>query len=84
MNDVEICQYNLTDKKGHINGKLAILRGGLQSENPVAYMNEAVSEYVGHELHNQFIEIHMDTPWVRVIVSEINELDYEPFVSQRL
>ena len=47
-------------------------------------MNAAVSEYVGRDLYNEFVEIHMDNPWVRVIVSNINELDYKDFVNQRL
>mgnify|MGYP006911563909 CR=1 FL=1 len=83
MKDVQICEYDLT-KDGKKQGKVAILRGGLHSENPIAHMNSAVSEYVERELFNEFVEIHMDNPWVRVIVSNINELDYKPFENQRL
>jgi len=84
MNDVEICQYPLMGKDGKKKGKVAILRGGLNSENPIAHMNNAVSKYVKGELHNQFVEIHMDNPWVRVIVSGINELEYEELKNQHL
>ena len=65
-------------------GKVAVLRGGLNTENPTAIMNDAVSRYVGRTGHNQFIEIHLDNPWVRVIVSGINELDYKEFTNQTL
>lgn len=84
MKDVEIYQNNLTDKKGLIKGKLAILRGGLLEENPISYMDTAVSQYVGYQPHNQFIEIQMDNPWTRVIISGINELEFEKFINQRL
>lgn len=84
MKDVEICQYPLMGKDGKKKGKIAILRGGLNSDNPIALMNSAVSQYVERELYNEFVEIHMDNPWVRVIVSGINELEYEEFKNQRL
>lgn len=81
--DIEICEYDLS-KDGKKKGKIAILRGGLNESNPTAYMNEAVSQYVGRNLYNEFVEIHMDNPWVRVIISNINELDYDEFTNQRL
>ena len=84
MKDVQICQYDLIGKDGVKKGKIALLTGGLSEKNPIALMNEAVSLYVGRELYNEFVEIHMDNPWVRVIVSGINDLEYEAFVNQRL
>lgn len=81
--DIEICEYDLS-KDGKKKGKIAILRGGLNASNPIAYMNDAVSQYVGRELHNEFVEIHMDNPWVRVIISNINGLEYDEFTDQRL
>ena len=84
MKDVEICQYPLIGKDGAKNGKLAILRGGLRSENPIAHMNTAVHQYVEREPYNEFVEIQMDNPWVRVIISGINELEFEPFINQNL
>lgn len=57
-------------------GRVTILRGGFSSDDPVTYMDEVVSDYVQNKLHNQFIEIHMDTPQVRVIIEGINELPY--------
>lgn len=79
MKDVEIYETDLTDKKGNKVGTLAVLRGGLYQDNPVQYMDEAVSRYVKDKLHNQFIEHYLDNPWVRVIITGINELDYNPF-----
>jgi len=59
-------------------GKMAILVGGLNKPNPKEFMDEAVSRYVGNIGHNQYIEIHMDNPWTRVITSGINELPLRP------
>lgn len=84
MNDVQIYEQELFNHDNDNVGKLAILRGGLKSDNPTALMNSAVSEYVESKDYNEFVEIHLDNPWVRVIVSGINELDYEQFSSQKL
>lgn len=83
MSKIEIFEQEL--KKGDNKvGKVAILRGGLNSENPTAVMNDAVSTYVGRKGHNQFIEIHLDNPWVRVVIGGINEVEYKDFTDQRL
>ncbi len=83
MSRIEISEQLLT-KEDRTVGKVAVLRGGLNTDNPTAVMNDAVSKYVGRTGHNQFIEIHLDNPWVRVIVSGINELDYKEFTNQTL
>lgn len=68
----------LNDEKLKV-GKMAILFGGMNSQNPKAYMDSAVYDYLqknGNPLHNQFVEIHMDNPWLRVVVIGVNELPY--------
>jgi len=89
MYEVEICEQELKAKDKTTNqdivvGKVAILRGGLNTENPTAIMNNAVSKYVGSKGHNQFIEIHLDNPWVRVVIGGINDGDYLEFTNQTL
>jgi hypothetical protein len=72
-------EQELTDGQGNRIGMMAILFGGMNSQNPKAYMDNAVTDYLqkhGNPLHNQFVEIHMDNPWLRVIVIGINELPY--------
>jgi|GEM_PF-1629774 hypothetical protein len=80
---IEIAEQTLT-KDGKIVGKIAVLRGGLNSENPEEVMNNAVSKYVESTGYNDFVEIFLDNPWVRVIVGGINELDYKEFTNQKL
>ncbi len=61
---------------------LYVLRGGLGQRNPKAYMDNAVSEFLqlkGNPMYNEFVEIFMDNPYVRVIIEGINDLDYHPF-----
>lgn len=60
------------------NGACAvILRGGFQSPNPKAYMDNVVSELVGKELYNEFIEKFLDNPWVRIIIFDFNNIVFE-------
>jgi hypothetical protein len=90
MNKIEIFEQELNAKdknnpqQNKVVGKVAILRGGLNSENPTAIMNNAVSKYVGTKGHNQFVEIHLDNPWVRIVIGGINEVDYDEFTDQTL
>ena len=84
MDNVEICIYDLPAQGNGQPGRIAILRGGLGLDNPVSYMDEAVRTYVGGSLYNEFVEIFLDNPCVRVIVFNINELNYVPFENQRL
>lgn len=83
MNKIEIFEQELKNGDRTV-GKVAILRGGLNTDNPTAIMNDAVSTYVGTKGYNEFVEVFLDNPWVRVVVSGINELDYKEFTTQRL
>lgn len=83
MNKVEIFEQPLT-KDNETVGKVTILRGGLNTDNPTAIMNAAVSKYVGSTGYNEFVEIYLDNPWIRVIISGINELDYKTFDNQKV
>lgn len=71
IEDVEIVEFEVEG------GKIAILRGGINK--PKTYMDNIVSKYVGHKMFNEFIEIFLDNPYVRVIVSGINNFDYRTF-----
>lgn len=71
--DVDMFQQKID--KGR--GTLSILRGGWNHPNPKTYMDEVVSQYVEGKLYNEFIEVHLDIPQVRVIIEGINELDYK-------
>ena len=88
MDNIEIFEqplYNSDENGNSIEvGKVAILKGGIGSMNPKAFMDNVVSEYVKYNTFNQFVEIHLDNPWVRVIVKGINEVQYEPFNGQHL
>ena len=76
--DVQIYEQELPN-----GGTLAILRGGLKNENPVVYMDCVVSDYVKGKLYNEFIEEYLDNPWVRVIITGINELPYYDYEKRK-
>ena len=76
MANVEIFEQDL--KKGH----LAIIRGGLGERK--SFMDEVVYQYVQSKhnggSYNDFIEVTLDNPYVRVIITGINELEYKDFI----
>lgn len=84
MDNVSIFEQTLTLQNGTQNGKLAILTAHPNVQKPKQLMDAAVEKYVGQTAYNEFIEIYLDNPWVRVIVKEINGLDFVPFKDQRL
>lgn len=69
FNDVQVYEKQL--ETGVV---LVIMRGGLNQPSPKNYMDAAVSEYVQHDPYNEFIEIFLDNPWIRVLIFGINEL----------
>lgn len=77
--DVLIFEQNLNNKEGVLVGKMAIIIGGVGEGNPKAIVDNAVKEYVGAATFSQFIDMHLDNPWVRVIIKGINAVDYEIF-----
>lgn len=83
MEDVEIFEQLL--KNGNqVVGKMAVIRGGLNTDNPTGLLNLAVSEYVQNTGYNEFVEIYLDNPWIRVVMSGINEIEFKKFENQRL
>jgi hypothetical protein len=69
MNDVIIKEVPL------VNGKIAIFKY-VCSDDPVHPLNEAIRLYVGDYkgIYHEMIDISMDNPWVRVIMTDINEI----------
>lgn len=79
MNGVKIFEQDLMDGSKVV-GKMAILVGGLGKSNPKEFMDNVVLEYVKNKGHNQYVEIHLDNPWTRVITSGINDLPMRDLV----
>ncbi len=80
MDEVQIFEQLIFDDEEAV-GKMAILVGGLNKPNPKEFMDEAVSGYVRNIGHNQYIEIHLDNPYTRVITTGINELPLRPLLT---
>lgn len=77
MGQIRIEESTIDLKDGR-KGQIAVLMYSGEGD-PVAKLDWAVSEYVGYVSHNQFIDINMDNPWVRIIITGINEMNQEVF-----
>lgn len=82
ITDVKIFEHTLGE--GKEGGKIAILFGGLNVNNPKSYMDKVVNEYVGNHAYSQFVDIHLDNPWLRVVISGINNFEFNDFKDQHL
>lgn len=63
-------------------GKVAVLIY-TGSADPSPILDRAVSQYVGNTGYNELIDANMDNPWMRVILSNINDMHQEPFDPER-
>lgn len=84
MEGVKIFEQELKDNNRNKKGKIAIMYGGLDNENPKEYMDKAVTEYTNGKPHSQYVDIHLDNPWFRIVLSGVNDLDFEDFNNQKL
>ena len=64
--------------------KITILVGGFTNPNPKEYMDRVVSEYVRNSSYNEFIEIHLDMPQIRIILKDINRIKFEKYDGEHL
>ncbi|MEI6766363.1 MAG: hypothetical protein WCM76_12030 [Bacteroidota bacterium] len=69
-------EYDLPNNKGK--GKIAVLmyNGGA---DPKKVLDFAVSVYVQNNGFHELIDAHLDNPWMRVLLSDINNLTQRGF-----
>lgn len=81
MGQVKI-QESIIDLTHGRKGKVAVLIY-VGEDDPIAKLDWAVCEYVGRVGYSEFIDINNDNPWVRVILSDINDMnqvDFDPSI----
>ena len=86
MKNVEISESVIAGENGK-KVKIAILRTTVQSTNIQTIndmMDLAVSEYVLAKGHNTFTEVHRDTPNIRIIISDLNNIEFKPYNGEHL
>ena len=76
MEQVKIQENTINLTNGR-KGQIAIL--SYFGDDPVAKLEKAVAEYVGDVAYTELVDINMDNPWVRVVISGINEMDKKDF-----
>jgi len=72
---INISEYDLENGG---KGKIAVLMY-TGSADPRVVLDEAVRIYVGSNHYHQFIDVHMDNPWTRVIMSNVNGMRQKDF-----
>lgn len=70
-------QYDLAN--GHKGRVAVILYSGTGDPKPI--LDAVISNYVENEGYHELIDSNLDNPWMRVILSDINNMhqeDYDP------
>lgn len=83
--DCEYVEFDLKNIVGKWIGKVAFLRGGLYNQNPSLYMSNMVQKYLDnldgkgskYTSYNEMCEIFLDNPWFRVILLNLDKLNFE-------
>ncbi|MEI7663873.1 MAG: hypothetical protein WCK34_16820 [Bacteroidota bacterium] len=75
--DLVINESEITLQGGNV-GKIAVLIY-TGERDPKYVLDYAISKYVERKPHNVLIDANMDNPWMRVIISNINDMIQEPF-----
>ena len=65
------------------NGKIAVLIYN-GNKDPKQILDYAVKEYTGKNNYHELIDSHLDNPWMRVIISDINSMKQEEFSNQNI
>ena len=69
-------EYDLPDNKGK--GKIAVLMYN-GAADPKKVLDFAVREYVQDNGYHELIDAHLDNPWMRVLLSDINNMSQKDF-----
>lgn len=87
MKNVEIFETTIPGNDGKL-VKMAILRATVPSTVDLLQikrmMDVAVSEYIQYKGHNTFVECHDDTPNLRIIISDLNDVVFKDFEDEHL
>jgi hypothetical protein len=76
MKGVQINETIVRNENGDPVGKIAVLVGGVQEQNPKGFMDKVVADYVERNPHNQFIVIQLDNPWTRIVTSNLQSFPF--------
>lgn len=68
------------------NGKasVAIFKADVNTKAPNDVLDQAIGRYVRNKPHLQFRDVYVDNPWIKIIVSHIDELPFTDLIDQHL
>ena len=55
---------------------LYILIGGLNSQDPKSFMDKQVARITQGNPYAEFIDKHLDNPYIRIVITNINTLNF--------
>ena len=67
MDDIKIVEFELVNGKGAV---FAYVGNG----DPVRPLDKAIYQYTGGIKHIHLVDANMNNPWVRVVLSDIDEI----------
>ncbi len=73
MRQVKIEASNIQLEDGNKGTVAVFLYEG--EANPMVELEKAILEYVGNDTFNQYIDINMDNPWLRVVIVHADKLN---------
>jgi len=82
MSDISIYETEIKAKNKGV--KLAIFQASPSHPNPAEALRIAVSQYVEYNSYNQFVEENLDNPHLRVVISDIDALDFEAYENKKM
>ena len=79
--EISISEFTTVNER---RAKIAIFRGGFGTDNPTPILEEAISNYVGNSGYNEYVEVHLDNPWYRIIVGGANDIKFKSYQGERM
>jgi len=79
---IKINESKFPLKDGEGEGVIAVFLYSGES-HPVITLDEAIKKYTDGHNYSEFVDSKMDMPWVRVVITDINNMNQEDFDSAK-
>lgn len=66
------------------NTSIAVFKVDVNTKAPNDVLDQAIGRYVRNKPHLQFRDVYIDNPWIRIIISNIDELPFKDLTDQHL
>ncbi len=80
--DVQI--YETSIGKGNKKAKIAVFKADVNAKSPNDILDKAIGRYTNSKPFNQFRDIYIDNPWIRIVISNIDALPFAQMINQHM